>query len=154
MFVHQELVLNAELSVTSRLLYVVLQARVDDGSSLGEVAPLVGLENAEQVRPFLDELVEAGVVETRPHLGRAPQIVLHQTPLTQEERTDRCVPCGRCGECSCDHTKGLCRICDEIERVEKAAQQDLDRWMRQRDAGATYAIGRSSARLHAGTAQA
>lgn len=113
-----------------------------------DVAPLIGLENAEQARPFLDELVDAGVVETRPHLGRAPRILLYQTPLSQERRTHGCIPCGRCGECSCEHTKGLCRICDEIDRVEKAARQDLDRWKRQRDAGATYAIGRSSARLH------
>ncbi len=144
----QDLLLDAELSVTSRLLYVVLQARVDDGISPEDVAPLVGLEDAEEVRPFLDELVKAGVVERRPHLGQASRILLYQTPLSQERRTHGCIPCGQCGECSCEHLKGLCRICDEIGRVEKVARQDLDRWKRQRDAGVTYAIGRSSARLH------
>ncbi|MCX5357195.1 hypothetical protein OG864_00105 [Streptomyces sp. NBC_00124] len=148
MSVHQDLVLNAGLSVTSRLLYVVLQARVDDGISLEDVAPLVGLESGEQVRPFLDELVDAGVVETRRHRGRAPGILLYQAPLSQERRTHECIGCERCGECSCEHIKGLCRICDEIERVERAAQEDVERWQRQRDARATYAIGRGAARLH------
>ncbi|MCZ4103494.1 MULTISPECIES: hypothetical protein [Streptomyces] len=147
-FVHRDLVLDADLSVTSRLLYVVLQARVDYGISMEDVAPLIGLEDAEQVQPFLDELVNFGVVETRPHFGRDPSILIYPTPLSQERRIHGCIPCGRCGECSCEHIKGLCRICDQIDRAEKEARRDLDRWKQQLDAGATYAIGQTAVRLH------
>ncbi|MFI6730961.1 hypothetical protein NRF20_05835 [Streptomyces sp. R-74717] len=146
--IHQDVVLNIELSVTSRLLYVVLQARVDDGISVEDVAPLIGLEDVQRVRPFFDELIDAGLVESRPHHGRPPRILVYQSPLSQERRTHGCVPCGRCGECSCEHTKGLCRICDQIGRAEEEARKDIDRWKRQRDEGATYAIGRQATRLH------
>ncbi|MFI0772802.1 hypothetical protein ACH4TQ_49420 [Streptomyces sp. NPDC021218] len=145
MTIHQDVVLNVELSVTSRLLYVVLQARVDDGITMEDAARSIGLEDVEQVRPFLDELVDAGVAETRPHHGRPPSALVYRSPLSQERRTHECVPCGRCGECSCEHTKGLCRICDQIGRVEEEARKDIDRWKRQRDDGATYAI---ATRLH------
>ncbi|BBJ37651.1 hypothetical protein SSPO_003690 [Streptomyces antimycoticus] len=134
------MVLNIELSVTSRLLCVVLQARVDDGITMEDVARSTRLEDVQQVRPFLDELVDAGVAETRPHHGRQPGILVYRSPLPQERRTHGCVPCGRCGECSCGHTKGLCRICEETGRVEEEARKDIDRWKRQRDDGAAYAI--------------
>ncbi|MFE4540267.1 hypothetical protein ACFRKB_35240 [Streptomyces scopuliridis] len=143
--IHQDVVLNNGLSVTSRLLYVVLQARADDGITTQDVAPLIGLEDGQQVQPFLDELVDAGFVETRPHHGQPPSILVYRSPLSQERRTHGCVPCEQCGECSCEHTKGLCRICDQIGRVEDQARQDIDRWKRQRDAGATYA---TATRLH------
>ncbi|MFF1649866.1 hypothetical protein [Streptomyces sp. NPDC058240] len=148
MVVHQNVVLDTELSVTSRFLYVVLQAQVDDDISVKDMAPLVGLKDEQQLCPFFDELVGAGLVETRPHRGRPPGVLVYQSPLSPERRMHGCVPCGRCGECSCEHTKGICRACDEIGRVEKAAQKDVDRWKRRRDEGATYAIGRQAARLH------
>ncbi|WP_236246822.1 hypothetical protein [Streptomyces sp. CC210A] len=146
--VHQDVVLDTGLSVTSRLLYVVLQARVDDGINAEDVAPLIGLEDVQQMRPFLDELIDAGLIDNRRHLGRAASILIYRSPLSQERRVHGCVPCGRCGECSCEHTKGLCRVCDQMGRAEQEAREDIDRWKRQRDEGATYAITRSAARLH------
>ncbi|MFF4179608.1 hypothetical protein [Streptomyces sp. NPDC001750] len=112
------------------------------------MVPLVGLENEQQLRPFLDELVEAGLLETRPHLGRPPSVLVYRTPLPQERRIHGCVPCERCGECSCEYTKGLCRICDQIGRVEEGARKDVERWKKRLDEGATYAVGRGAARLH------
>lgn len=72
-------------------------------------------------------------------------MLLYVTPLSPERRMHGCVPCGQCGECSCEHIEGLCRICDRIARVEDKARQDIARWKQQRDAGATYAI---ATRLH------
>lgn len=40
--------------------FFVLQARVDDGISPEDVTPVVGLEGEQQLRPFSDQLVEAG----------------------------------------------------------------------------------------------
>ena len=140
-------VLNTALSGTSRLLYAVLLActDTDDDSSVEHVAPLIGLQDPNELQPFLEELAHAGVVETKRHHGRPKAVRVYQTPLPMERRMRGCVPCGQCGRCSCDHAEGLCQSCDAIIQAKARAHEDVARWKRQRDAGATYAL---ATRLH------
>lgn len=146
--VDRDVVLDLRLSATARLLYVVLQARPDGELSAEETAELVGLAGADDMQPAVDELVGAGLVMTGPHLGQPPSITVYCVPLPPQRRGQGCVPCERCGQCSCEHTPGLCRMCDRIRRVEQATRQDVERWQRRLEEGATYAIGRTGSRLH------
>lgn len=147
--VHRETLINPDLSSTSRLLYAVLLASLDDDdAAMAQAAALVGVEDTDGLRPCLDELVSAGVVESDDHHGHGPIVTVHELPLLPEQRTHVCVPCEDCGDCSCEHLKGLCRVCDAIRRAETRAEADIARWKRQLESGATYAIGQHAARLH------
>lgn len=147
--VHRDTLLNTKLSSISRLLYAVLLASVDDDDvTMKDVAALVGVQDIGELRPYLDELIEAGVVEYADHHGQGRVVTVHQLPLLPEQRSHVCVPCEECGDCSCGYLKGLCRTCDGICRVEASAEQDIARWKQQLEGGATYAIGQHAARLH------
>jgi hypothetical protein len=133
----------------SRLLYATLSASLDEEDrSLASIAHLLGLENTGELRPLIDELSEAGVVDYLEHVDRGRVLTVHSQPVVPEQRTHACVPCSDCGKCSCEYTKGLCQLCHEIRRVHKQAQADIARWQRQVDEGKTYAMGANATRLH------
>lgn len=145
--VDRGILLNGNLSVTSRLLYAVLLAS-DDDLQLPQIAPLVGLPDDDVFKPYLQELAKVGAVEIGEHEGRGNVLTIHETPAVPAPRTHTCVPCEDCGACSCEYIKGLCRACYTIRTVKTDATNDIARWKRQLDAGATYAIGQHAARLH------
>lgn len=146
--IHRETLLNPSLSATSRLLYAVLLASLDDELDLDEVAPLVGLQDAATMEPYLDELARAGVAETGDHAGKGPVLTVHEMPVLPAQRTHACVPCEDCGDCSCEYIKGICRSCYEIRSTMRQAKEDIARWKKQLEAGAAYAIGQHATRLH------
>ncbi|MGX1025369.1 hypothetical protein RKD38_000050 [Streptomyces ambofaciens] len=144
---HRDTLLDSSLSPTSRLLYAVLIA-CSDGTPLPEIAALVGILNGDSVDSYLSELEGAGVVETGDHACQRDVLTVHEMPVAPAKRSHPCVPCARCSKCSCEYEKGICRVCDEIRRVDLEAAADVARWKRQLAAGATYAIGQSGNRLH------
>lgn len=146
--VHRDTLLNGWLSPTSRLLYAVLLACLDDDVDLEKVAALVGVQDAEALEPFLGELSTVGVVEVGEHAGKGSVLTVHEMPLIPEQRTHACVPCEDCGGCSCEYMKGLCHLCASIRSVRKTADEDIARWQRQVEEGKTYAIGANATRIH------
>ena len=146
--IHRETLLNPSLSATSRLLYAVLLASLDEELSLAQVSNLVGLDSVDALDPYLDELTEAGVVEIGNHAGRGQILTVREMPEVPEQRTHACVPCEDCGDCSCEYIKGICRSCYEIRSTMRQAKEDVARWKAQLEAGATYAIGQHATRLH------
>lgn len=140
--------LNGQLSPTSRLLYVVLLASLDGDVDLDAVASLVGVADANALKPFLEELTSVGAVDLLQHLGQGEILTVHEMPLLPDQRSHPCVACEACGECSCEHTKGLCQRCDNVQRAFAEAERDIARWKSQLAAGATYALGQRASRLH------
>ncbi|MEU9405800.1 hypothetical protein AB0E08_08845 [Streptomyces sp. NPDC048281] len=79
---HRETLLNPELSSTSRLLYAVLLACVnDDDVAMSQVADLVAVNDTDGLRPYLDELASVGVVEIVDHRDRETVVTVHCEPL-------------------------------------------------------------------------
>ncbi|MEU1789122.1 hypothetical protein ABZ553_25290 [Streptomyces sparsogenes] len=140
--------MNESLSPTSRLLYTTLLATLDGEVNLAEVARLAGVRTADDLAPYLDELVTVGAVETGDHEGRGPVLTVHEVPVIPEQRTHVCVPCEDCGGCSCEYMKGICRMCHHIRGERQRAQDDIARWQRQVDDGKEYALGANATRLH------
>ncbi|MFD4950559.1 hypothetical protein [Streptomyces sp. NPDC058451] len=56
--------------------------------------------------------------------------------------------CRDCGACSCDYLKGQCRVCSEIQRARRTAEEDIVRWRLQVEEGWPYATGKNGNRLH------
>lgn len=145
---NRQTILNPTLSTTSRLLYAVLAASLDEDLDLDHVARLAGLSDATEIRPFIAELEGVGIVDLKDHEGRGEIITVREMPLVPEQRSHPCIPCEDCGECSCEYIKGLCRACCTIRDERARAHADIARWKQQLNAGATYAIGSGGTRLH------
>lgn len=145
---HRDTLTNASLSATSRLLYAVLLATLDEEMPFEQIAALVGVQDPDQLNPYLAELASVGAVEMGEHEGRGEVLTVHEMPIPPDQRTHACVPCQDCGDCSCEYMKGVCRGCHEIRRVSEQARSDIARWKAQLEAGATYAIGQHATRLH------
>ena len=146
--VSRDILLNADLSPTSRLLYAVLLASLDEEMDFDLTAPLVGAKDFDDLTPHLEELRAAGAVSMGDHVGRGEVLTVHELPVPPAQRTHACVPCEDCGDCSCEYIKGICQRCYNIRHVVDQAKADVDRWKAQREAGATYAIGQHATRLH------
>lgn len=140
--------LDAGLSATARLLYIVVLAAADHVVPAKQIPALVGLPDGEAVEPFLQELDKAGLVDLGEHLGQPLATTVSPQPRPGERRSHPCVPCEGCGECSCRYMTGRCKPCDDADRAEARLRQEVARWKAQREAGATYAKGSSGARLH------
>jgi len=140
--VHRDVLLDAGLSATARLMHVVLLAAADHEVPAEQVPALVGLPDAEAMEPFLQELAAAGLVDTGEHRGRPPATTVYPQPLP-EERRHPCVPCEGCGECSCQYMPGRCQPCADADRAEARLRQYVARLKVQREAGDTYSKGRS-----------
>ncbi len=145
---HRDTLKNASLSVTSRLLYAVLLASLDEEMPFEQIATLVGVDDPDDLGPFLDELASVGAVEMGEHEGRGDVLTVHEMPVLPGQRTHACVPCDDCGGCSCEYIKGVCRSCYEVRSTLEQAKRDIARWKKQLEAGATYAVGQNGARLH------
>uniref|UniRef100_UPI003F4912D1 hypothetical protein n=1 Tax=Streptomyces achromogenes TaxID=67255 RepID=UPI003F4912D1 len=146
--VPREVLLNDSLSPTSRLLYATLLATLDGEVDFSRIASLTGVQDSNDLAPYLDELAAVGAVEMGDHEGRGSVLTVHEMPVLPQQRTHACVPCEDCGECSCEYIKGVCRSCSEIRSTNEQARRDITRYKRQLEAGATYAIGQHAARLH------
>jgi len=147
--IHRNTLLNAALSPTSRLLYAVLLASLgNEEMGIKQVAALVGVQDSETLESHIQELAGAGLVQSRKHAGRGNILEVHEVPLAPEQRAHACVPCGDCGECSCEYMKGVCRGCHSIRQTYAQAEADVARWKAQLEAGAKYAIGQHASRLH------
>lgn len=146
--VDREVFLDAGLSATARLLYIVVLAAADHVVPAKQIPALVGLPDGEAVEPFLQELDKAGLVDLGEHLGQPLATTVSPQPRPGERRSHPCVPCEGCGECSCRYMTGRCKPCDDADRAEARLRQEVARWKAQREAGATYAKGSSGARLH------
>ncbi|WP_169793019.1 hypothetical protein, partial [Streptomyces albus] len=66
----REVFLDAGLSATARLLYIVVLAAADHVVPAKQIPALVGLPDGEAVEPFLQELDKAGLVDLGEHLGQ------------------------------------------------------------------------------------
>lgn len=146
--VSRDVLLNGALTPTSRLLYAVLLASLDEELDLQSIAALVGAQDFDGLAPYLDELRDAGAVDLGDHAGRGEVLTVHEMPVVPAQRTHVCVPCEDCGDCSCEYMKGICQRCYNIRHVVGQAKSDIARWKAQFDAGATYAIGQHATRLH------
>ncbi|WP_043266798.1 hypothetical protein [Streptomyces sp. CT34] len=146
--IHCQTLLDPQISTTARLLYAVHTASLDEDLDLEHIAHLAGLDDANQIRPFIAELETVGIVDLKDHQSRGEIITVRAIPLVPEERSHSCVPCEDCGACSCEYMKGICRICHEIRRVRAEAKADIARWQHQVKAGKPYAMGANTARLH------
>lgn len=142
-------VLNADITPTARLTYVLLLASLEESSTtLQDVARLAGLGSADELRPYLDELERFGAADVKEHAGQGQVVTVNETPLLPEQRTHACIPCEDCGNCSCQYMKGLCQECYAIRSARDDARRDIARWQQQVDEGKTYAIGTGGSRLH------
>jgi len=146
--VPREVLLNSDLTPTSRLLYALLLSSLDVDMEFSQIATLAGLHHPDELAPYLDELASVGAVEMTGHEGRGDVLTVHEMPVIPQQRTHTCVPCKHCGDCSCEYIKGLCRACYEIRSTTEQAKRDIARWRQQLEAGATYAVGQHAARLH------
>ncbi|MEW2187794.1 hypothetical protein AB0900_31385 [Streptomyces cellulosae] len=144
----RDVLLNGDLTPTSRLLYALLLSSLDVDMRFDQIAALAGLDDPDELTPYLEELAGVGAVELGSHEGRGDVLTVHEMPVAPAERTHTCVPCKDCGGCSCEYIKGLCRACSEIRFTMEQAQRDIARYKQQLEAGATYAVGQHAARLH------
>jgi hypothetical protein len=146
--VPRDVLLNGDLSPTSRLLYAVLLASLDGEMDFAQIASLAGAPEPDDLQPYLEELRSVGVVEMGEHEGQGDVLTVHEMPIVPAQRTHVCVPCEDCGDCSCEYIKGVCQRCYNIRQVVAQAEADIARWKSQLEAGATYAIGQHATRLH------
>ncbi|MFI5530225.1 hypothetical protein ACIA8O_16930 [Kitasatospora sp. NPDC051853] len=146
--------LDGGLTPRARLLYATLiAARSADGVGPAECQTLAGLTDPTAARQAMDELVAEGLVvrtdpadgtgETEPAAPAGPTVRVRGTALHE------CRACRDCGECACPSWNTMrCWSCWRAKCVRDEARADIARWRRQREAGATYAYGRSGSRLH------
>ncbi|MGW1507015.1 hypothetical protein ACWCQW_53020 [Streptomyces mirabilis] len=115
--VHRDTLLNSQLGPASRLLYVTLLACAD-GAHINEISALAGNTANECADPYLKKLRDAGLIETGDHYGQGETITVHEIPIVPSQRSHACVPCTLCGNCSCQHPREICRICDLKREVD------------------------------------
>lgn len=144
----REVLLNGDLTPTSRLLYALLLSSLDVDMEFSQIATLAGLRHPDELAPYLDELVKVGAVEMGEHVGRGEVLTVHEMPQLPEQRTHACVPCKECGDCSCEYIKGICQACYNIRDAFEQGRTDIARWKARLEAGATYAVGSNGSRLH------
>jgi hypothetical protein len=146
--ISRDVLLKADLSPTSRLLYAVLIASLDADLEFPDIATLVGLNDPDDVSPYLDELASVGAVTVAEHASRGSVLTVHEMPTVPGPRTHECVPCKDCGDCSCEYIKGICQSCYHIRNAFEQGRADIARWKARLEDGATYAIGSNGTRLH------
>jgi hypothetical protein len=143
-------ILDTGISPTARLLYVVLLAFQAADISDPALARAVGIDEGDELGPYLDELTAAGVIDVIDHSRVGVRITAHQVAVAPAERVHACRSCPDCDACVCEAYRCLpyCEHCGSMREARQEAEKDIARWQAKLDAGGVYALGQHATKLH------